>query len=128
MTSWRRILVAVDGGPTSAHVARQGAELARGLGAELALVHVGTASHPDRGRAVLDSTSEAVCHATTPRLLLRFGFPLDEIARAAVEWKADVVVVGGRRLTEPWQGALGVGAGLLARMPCTVLVVAPGAG
>jgi nucleotide-binding universal stress UspA family protein len=64
----RNILIAVDSEPVAAHAADIGVELARSLGAELALIH-------GRGgvqRALLGSVAEGVMRrASCPVLVIR---------------------------------------------------------
>lgn len=78
--SIRKILIAVDEQPASVRAAEVGAELARSVGGEVALIHVGDpdliviASHGRTGvtRALLGSVAEGVMRqAPCPVLVVR---------------------------------------------------------
>jgi nucleotide-binding universal stress UspA family protein len=120
-----RVLVATDLGETSLDYVNAGADVARSFHAGLTLVHVidghagaghggQPASTEDRVRTVrstqqLDEQADRVSALGPIERLRRFGAPADEIAVAAVELRASVIVMG-----------LVAGHGLVARRPGTV--------
>lgn len=139
--SIRRILVAVDDDPIAAHAADFGVELARSLGAELALVHamdpsmflapegglpaeeLALRAQQDGARLMADFRARLPV-GTTALQFVRQGTPGPEIAKAAREWPADLIVIGshGRRgLTRAVLGS--VAEAVMRRAPCPVLVV-----
>lgn len=139
--TFRKILIAVDDDPIAAHAADVGMELARSLGAAMALIHAIDPSlifSPEGGIPA----DELAGHATQDgaRLMAAFrarlptgvsalefipqGSPGPEIAKAARTWPADLVVIGshGRRgLTRALVGS--VAEAVMRHAPCPVLVV-----
>jgi nucleotide-binding universal stress UspA family protein len=114
--SFQQILVAVDEDPVSAHAARIGLDLAKCLGAKLALVYVidpSSAALPDTGippselvslrkqdaKRLLAGFRQNAASSDTPLEFVQVGTPATEIVRTATEWPADLVVIGshGRR-------------------------------
>jgi len=139
--SIRRVLIAVDDDPVSVHAADVGAELARSLGGEVALIHVNdTALHfaGDTGiaqgelRARAKQGSKTLLTGYRDRLslhpsTLEFvepGPPAATIARAAKEWPADLIVIGSHGRSGMRRALLGsVAEGVMRNAPCPVLVV-----
>lgn len=138
---FRKVLIAVDGGPVAAHAADVGVELARSLGAEVALIHAVDAN-PALGAEAGISPSELAAQAEQegkrllagfrPRLSLEpsalefvvAGSPADEIVKAAREWPADLVVIGSHGRGGVQRALLGsVADGVVRHAPCPVLVV-----
>jgi len=120
--AYRRILVPVDGSPTSNAGLREAIDLAKGQGASLQLVHVldyhylvmggleaGAyidelmASLTQSGKRIVKRAEELVRKACVPvsSVLLQSpaGPAADAIVRQAKKWKPDLIVVGthGRR-------------------------------
>lgn len=120
--AYRRILVPVDGSPTSNAGLREAIDLAKGQGASLQLVHVldyhylamggleaGAyidqlmASLTQSGKRIVKRAEELVRKAGVPvsSVLLQSpaGPAADAIVRQAKKWKPDLIVVGthGRR-------------------------------
>ncbi|MGB7603793.1 MAG: universal stress protein [Candidatus Sulfotelmatobacter sp.] len=139
--NFQKVLIAVDGYPVAAHAADVGAQLARSLGAEVALLYTVDPSIA-RGNQSGVPGSELVAQAEVDakRLLATFrerlalrppaleflqvGKPATEIVKAAKEWPADLIVIGshGRRGVE--RVLLGsVAEAVLRHAPCPVLVV-----
>jgi nucleotide-binding universal stress UspA family protein len=137
----RRILIAIDDSSLSAHAADVGMSLARGLGADVALVHVvdqllayapGIEIPPAQVLAAVQSAGRDLLHAAALRLqkdpplrtFLAVGLPAYEIAKAAKEWQADLVVVGSHGHTGIKRLVLGsVAQGVLRNSPVPVVVV-----
>lgn len=120
--AYRRILVPVDGSPTSNAGLREAIDLAKGQGASLQLVHVVDyhylamtgmeagayiedlmASLTQSGRRILKRAAERAqkngISATSVLLESPAGPAADAIVRQAKKWKADLIVIGthGRR-------------------------------
>jgi nucleotide-binding universal stress UspA family protein/nitrite reductase/ring-hydroxylating ferredoxin subunit len=107
-SAYRSILIATAGSPTAAHAARLGAELAKSLGAQITLVHVGDEL---LGKVVLKSTAERLGDADIP-VRTATGDPGTAIVQVAKEGGHDLVVVGNK-------GMGGTGR-LLGSVPNTV--------
>jgi len=141
---FRRILVAVDGSEVAARAVLVTADLARALGAEIAIVHVidpKLAVVPDSGvaadRLVFDlhregqqllDTAAARLHVTPPPWeFLREGNPAREIISAAREWDAQLIVIGTHGRSGLNRALWGNTAeGVSRHAPCPVLVVPGG--
>lgn len=140
---FKRILVAVDGSPTSTQALAMATRLAREGGGRLRLLHAFDAlaylSGYEVGAAVFDAArgyatrvldeaqlvADAAGVQADKRLADKAGERLgDAVAHAALEWDADLVVVGthGRRGVD--RVLLGSGAEQVIRMcPVPVLSV-----
>lgn len=142
---YRNILLAYDGSTEGALALRQGADLALALGAHVTLLAVVAESG---GMAIADAVGpgdllereEAAYRAVLQSGLddlaarglkatsrLARGLPTEEIATTARAIRADLIVVGHRRLgtlARWWSGS--VGASLLDGAPCSVLVAVEG--
>jgi nucleotide-binding universal stress UspA family protein len=109
--SFQRIVIAIDQGAISERAMDVGADLAKALGAQIALVHVvdpKLASAPEGGfppSVLLDNLRQEgwqLLKAASLRIggdtplweYLQEGSPSQEIIKAAVEWKADLIVLG----------------------------------
>jgi nucleotide-binding universal stress UspA family protein len=136
-------MVAVDGSPAAARALRFGVRLAQFCGANLAVVYVIDDTHgfspsfafgegwserdfTERGRGRLERLTEDLATALPVERIVRTGDPTREIAAAALDWHADVIVAGPpthhglARLLDP-----SVDGALLARAPCCLMVVGP---
>ena len=108
--SFQRILIALDRSAIAAHATEVGVDLAKALGAQIALVHVvdtKLASPPEgglppsvllgelrqEGRRFLKAASLRIGDPP-PREYLAEGNPRKEIIKTAEEWKADLIVMG----------------------------------
>jgi nucleotide-binding universal stress UspA family protein len=136
--SIRKILIAVDEQPLSVRAAELGAELARALGGEVALIHVNAQGYPgDTGIPPQQLIAQA--QEESKRLLAGFrerlslppstlefaqtGAPAETIARAATEWRADLLVIGSHGRTGVRRALLGsVAEAVMRNAPCPVLV------
>jgi len=138
---FRKILVAVDDSAIAAHAAETGVRLARSVGAELGFIHVVDTSEayaPETGVAAADVIAIEV--RAGKKLLERLGRraegtpttvefaavgnPALEVARAAKEWPADVIVIGSHGRGGLRRVLMGsVAEGVMRHAPCPVLVV-----
>ncbi len=140
----RRILIAVDAVTLGTDVLPIAGELARCTGAELAIMSVADvrsiaineSSPPpevtatkmrEDAKRLLEHAALKLNAATKPLFLVREGFPDKEIVAAALEWHADMLVMGthGRiGLAHVFKGS--VAESVLHHAPCPVLVVKMG--
>jgi nucleotide-binding universal stress UspA family protein len=136
---YRKILLAYDGSPDGREALAQAKSLASASGATVHVLAIidpfenmvlveGTAVVPDNRGFVMQSVLDAGvkrlrsvgCTATND---VRYGSPAEQIALAAREMNADLIVVGHRD-----QGTLArwlngsVGESILHHPPCSVLV------
>lgn len=132
--SFHRILIAVEGGDAGARAADVGFELARAVGAEVALVHaIGPAIslQGEAGAAIIEEDarhllSEFVAKAPSAvaAQFVPFGERAEQIVKMAREWPADLIVVGTRARGRIARTLLGSVADAVVRhAPCPVLVV-----
>ena len=141
--NFRRIMIAVDTATLGTDVLAAGDELARCMGAELALVSVAdvrsigvseTSPPMQVTAAKLREDAEALlaqavsqlrsAPAQLPVLLVKEGLPERELAAAAHDWHADLLIMGthGRTgLAHMFKGS--VAEWVLHHAPCPVLVV-----
>lgn len=141
----KRIVCATDFSERAVAAERHAARLARALGAELVLAHVGTEAPlwregfytPDV-RAVfegqrkwaadtLGARVEALAaQGVAARVVVRVGLPWEEIVRLAAEEHADMIVMGTQGRTGLDRLLLGsVAERVIRRAPCPVLTVPP---
>ena len=141
----KRIVCATDFSEQAVAAERQAVELARALGAELVLAHMGTDAPlwregfytPDV-RAVFEgqrkwaadtlaAKAEALAaDGVAARVVVRVGLPWEEIVRLAAEERADMIVMGTRGRTGLDRLLLGsVAERVIRRAPCPVLTVRP---
>lgn len=109
--SFKRILISVSESPIAIHAMEVGAELAKSLGAEIALVHVidpKRAGSPEggypacvilhecrqQGRRLLKAAAVRIGGEPPAWEYLMEGTPRRQIVKAAAEWKADLIVLG----------------------------------
>lgn len=139
--SFRRIIIAVDGSAFSARAADVGFELARSLGAEVALIHVIDPSlvvapeggYPagelialaeQDGKRLLAGFSQRVSVQPPPLEFIQVGKPAAEIVKAAKEWPADLIVIGSHGRGGVERLFLGsVAEAVMRHAACPVLVV-----
>jgi nucleotide-binding universal stress UspA family protein len=138
--AFTRILVAIDGGEQSTWATDAAAALAEQLGASLAFVHV--ISRPlayptelgfvDVGDiADLQLRAQNLLRLARDRAdripsdqILREGVPAQEILAAALQWKADLIVVGSHNRGRLARIVLGSTAeAVLHKAQCPVLVM-----
>jgi nucleotide-binding universal stress UspA family protein len=139
--SFQRILIAIDQGPIAARAMEVGADLAKALGAQIALVHVvdpKLASAPEggyppsvildefrqEGRQLLKAASLRIGGDPPPREYLVEGNSSREIIKTAGEWKADLIVLGTHGRSGISRVFLGSTAeGVVRNSPIPVLTV-----
>lgn len=145
-TTWKPILVAVDGSPASAAAAAAGWALAEALGVPCHLVHalpeawelpvepgathgldpedLNRAAADYAHRTLLDELRGAVPTEGLERLEIRIGRPVAAIADAAREHDAGLVIVGGKHHTALGRWLVGSTAHALVRtLDMPVLVI-----
>lgn len=138
--AFEKILFAVDREPVAEHAARVGADVARTLGAEVALIHVVDTTHdiePEvwsntellgvaelQGGNLLADYRERLALPESAVAFVAAGRPTDEIVKAARKWQADLIVIGSHGRTGVQRALLGSVAEAVTRhAPCPVLVV-----
>jgi nucleotide-binding universal stress UspA family protein len=139
--SFKRILIAVDGGSAAIKAGQAGIDLARSLGAKLATIYVvdpaveysGDLSlSPDEVKEVAqekDAEVLAKLKASLPlpddaEHFVRVGQAAVVIDKMAVDWGADVIVIGSHGRTGISRIILGsVSDDLVHRSSCPVIVV-----
>ncbi len=137
--SFRRILIAVDGGPLAAHATEVGIDLASSLGAEIAFVHAiepvlaqapGIApgdlmAEAEReGRRLIAGFRSLLPQTSSPFEFVHAGKPASEIVKAAKEWRADLIVIGSHGRQGIPRALLGsVAEAVMRHAPCPVLVI-----
>jgi len=134
-----KILLAVDSDPVAVHAAGTGVELARALGAQVALICVidrgaADAAAPEMPRDELLAEARDQAHAVIaeqgPKLapgaatFTPEGHPAEEIVAAARTWGADLIVIGSHGRGGLGRVLLGsVAESVMRHAPCPVLVV-----
>jgi nucleotide-binding universal stress UspA family protein len=140
--SFRKILVAVDESAFAARAADVGFDLARSLGAEVAMVHVVDPSvvayapeggvpaselvalAQQDGQRLLAAFGQRAALQPAPLEFLRVGKPATEIAKAAKDWLAELIVVGSHGRGGVQRLLLGsVAEAVMRHAGCPVLVV-----
>ncbi|KAF0104000.1 MAG: UspA domain-containing protein [Rhodospirillaceae bacterium] len=138
---FKKILVAVDDAPISAHAADIAAELAQLAGAELAFVHVidaelvnaaDTGIQPDvfaaaakeDARKLIDDFRKRLPQQLAALEFVPIGAPHTEIVKAAKDLPADLIVIGSHGRGGIKRVLLGsVAESVMRNAPCPVLVV-----
>lgn len=143
--SFRKILIAVDESAFAARAADVGFDLARSLGAEVALIHVVdpsldayapeggipvnelvTMAQQD-GKRLLAAFSQRAALQPPPLEFTHLGKTASEIVKAANEWPADLIVIGSHGRGGVERLLLGsVAESVTRHAPCPVLVVRGG--
>ena len=139
--SFRRILIAIDSDAVSTHACDVGSELADELRAYLALVHVVNdpggsgaeteasqgerrAQRKEAGRRLVGDFRKRLSPKTAALEFVEAGNPAEEIAKAARNWPADLIVIGSHSRTDIQHALVGSVAEAVMRLaPCPVLVV-----
>ena len=139
--NFQKILIAVDSGPVAAHAAEVGSELARSLGADVALIYAvdpTLAAAPESGIAANELV--ALAEQEGKRLLAGFrgrlalpasalefvevGQPASAIVNAAKAWPADIIVIGSHGRGGVRRALVGsVAEAVMRHAPCPVLVI-----
>lgn len=140
-SSCDRIVIAIDGSQAAEWAVQVGRQLATQLSAQVILVHVVepvTALGNDftteqqveviereQGKDLLERTRLSFPSCFKVETSLRTGFPSDQIAAVARDWKADMIVMGTRGRNRVAQFVLGSTAETVIRQsPCPVVTVA----
>lgn len=133
-----RILVAVDGTPSSARAIAAAGRLAKAFHAEVTLLHVGPLRehellaaddelqrHEEDGRRLLEEGLRLLAAEGVRALpVLRRGRPPEEILRYAARERPRLIVLGTRGLTGAKRVLLGsVSRSVAAEAGCSVLLV-----
>jgi nucleotide-binding universal stress UspA family protein len=139
--SFQRILVAVDEEPVGARAADVGLELAKALGAKVALIYVvdpSTVAAPDGGipaneliaraqedgRRLLAGFRPGIAPPSIPLEFVQIGAPASEIVKTAAQWLADLIVIGSHGRGGVSRALLGsVAEAVMRHAPCPVLVI-----
>jgi universal stress protein A len=140
--SFRKILIAVDESAFAARAAGVGFDLARSLGAEVAIIHVVdpsvvayapeggipagelvTLAQQD-GKRLLATFSQRAALQAPPLEFIHVGKPATEIVKAAKDWPAELIVVGSHGRGGVERLLLGsVAEAVMRHASCPVLVV-----
>ncbi len=137
--SIRKILIAVNEQPLSVRAGELGAELARSLGGEVALIHVNAQSYPgdtgippqqliaqaqEESKRLLAGFRERLSLPASTLEFIQTGAPAETITRAAADWRADLIVIGSHGRSGVRRALLGsVAEAVMRTAPCPVLVV-----
>jgi nucleotide-binding universal stress UspA family protein len=140
--SFRKILIAVDESAFAAHAADVGFDLARSLGAEVALIHVVDPSvvayapeggipanelikeAQQDGRRLVAAFSQRAAMQASPLEFIHVGKSGTEIVKAAKDWPADLIVIGSHGRGGVERLLLGsVAEAVMRHAACPVLVV-----
>lgn len=132
----QRILVAIDFSEHSLAAARLAASIAVAKNAEVALIHVGQPnSHIAIGRDAAEEISRDVARSAETKLrsianelsdslesntMLRIGDPARCLLGFAVEWQADIIVMGSRgadSVSRHWLGSVAARVACESRCP-----------
>jgi len=133
MTTFQRILIAIDGGEPAARAAAVGCSLAQALGAEVCLFHaiepppLGEAEDPPdapAGERFFAPLLAQLPHTVQIFEFTHVGEPTKSIPWAAWEWSADLVVIGSHGRDGVMRAFLGsVAEAVVRHAQCPVLVV-----
>ena len=140
--SFRKILVAVDESVFAARAADVGFDLARSLGAEVAIIHVVDPSvvayapeggiparelvalAQQNGKRLVAAFSQRAALQPASLEFIHVGKPATEIVKAAKDWPADLIVIGSHGRGGVERLLLGsVAEGVMRHAACPVLVV-----
>jgi nucleotide-binding universal stress UspA family protein len=119
---YKKVLIATDGSETAAKATEIGADLAKTVGAEILLLHVGD---PKRGKTVLEKASKGVAgQKVNVATRTVDGDPADKILETAENEGVDLIVVGNKGMTGAKRFLLGsVPNQVSHHSPCNVLIV-----
>jgi nucleotide-binding universal stress UspA family protein len=140
MSGYRRILVAVDGSPSSQRAVAEAARLAKADGGRLILLYVANTGAQDasvkmwenlkrafieEGQGVLEEAEKVADEARVPsKTKLEEGYPSEKIVEVAADQDADLIVLGCRGRSKLAKILLGsVASRVIAAAHCPVLVV-----
>ena len=130
MTLYRTILMATDFSETSEDAFQEAVRLASDTGAALRVLHVyqppTAVPFPFATAEIYETLDRAADRGVTATPLLRRGLPDVAIVDAAVDERADLVVLGTHGRSGPMRLLLGsVASRVVAGAPCPVLTIRP---
>ena len=91
---YKKVLLTTDGSPTASNAVKIGSSIARSLGSEILLLHVG---EPATGKQVLESTSAGI--EGDVQMISVEGDAADKILEVAERENVDLIVVGNKGMT-----------------------------
>lgn len=117
---YRKILVGVDGSPTSLKAAQRAVELAKEVGAKVTLISVG-----EHGRQyVSDASDRFEGSGVEIDTVVDTGDPADVILETAQDGEYDLIAVGNKGMSGVSRFLLGsVPSKISHHSPCDVLIV-----
>jgi len=133
-----RILVATDGSETSSKAVALGAEMAKGMSAQLAILHVVEleelpvliAEAEDEGGEELgqmilgDATKISKLYGVEPTIALRKGYPVSQILHFAEAFKPQLIIMGSHGKTGAKKTLLGsISSAVSRKAKCSVVIV-----
>jgi len=140
--SFRKILIAVDESAFAAHAADVGFDLARSLGAEVAIIHVVdpavdayapeggiraselVALAQQEGKRLLAAFAQRASLQPAPLEFIHVGKTATEIVKAAKDWPADLIVIASHGRGGVGRLLLGsVAEAVMRHAACPVLIV-----
>lgn len=130
---YKKIMVAIDGGETSQDVLDEAENIATSYNAALCIVHsINDAASEQAGKDLLGKAEASVDALSIETRLLKseaeFGSSniADVVAAAAIEWNADLVVVGTANRRGLERFVIGsVAEQLIAKVDSSILLVRP---
>jgi nucleotide-binding universal stress UspA family protein len=118
---YKKILIATDGSATAGRAAAIGVDLARSVGAEAVLLHVG---EPKTGEPVVKEAAKKLGNGVAISTVTVSGDPADMICEVAEKEGVDLIVVGNKGMTGAKRFLLGsVPNQVSHHAPCNVLIV-----
>lgn len=133
-----RIIVAIDGSEASNKAIELGAEMARSMAAQLALLHVVEieelpsliAEAEDEGQEELgqmilgDAAKIAKTHGVDPIIVLKKGHPVSQILHYAEIYKPQLIIMGSHGRTGVKKALLGsISSAVSRKASCSVVIV-----
>jgi nucleotide-binding universal stress UspA family protein len=133
----RKILVAIDGSPQSIKAVKLASQIAKGLGAEITLIHVTeiyeiptlineaeNGMSEETGQRVLgESAKIAKSEGIEVKVVLKKGHIVDQILRYTSTYKPDIIVMGGRGFSKMKGILMGsVSQSVSQHARCTVII------
>ncbi len=119
---YSKVLIATDGSATASHAADIGMDVAKAVGAEALLLHVGD---PKDGKRVLSQAEKSFSSSgVNVSTISVSGDPADMICEVAEREGVDLIVVGNKGMTGAKRFLLGsVPNQVSHHSPCNVLIV-----
>jgi len=118
---YKKMLIATDGSSTASKAAGIGAGLAKSVGAELLVLHVG---EPGDGESIVKDAASRFGDGLTVHTKSVSGDPADMICDTAEREGVDLIVVGNKGMTGAKRFLLGsVPNQVSHHAPCNVLIV-----